>query len=500
MENFIILGSVILLLALSFLVGIKSKNDDTSSGFLGSSKSFGPLMVALSGTAAVASGWMIVGFPANIYTSGNYMTSNALMAGAFALSYIFIGKKVRALAEVNDIATLGDLIQARYKSTSLRLVASLVLFLGCFAYLAAQISAGASLFTYMFGWDTLTGSVIMFGVVILYVAIGGESAGIVSQAFQGAIMVVVGAIIIGIFFGQGGFAELSNLVAENNTVTGSNGVTHTFEPIMFSAFGTATPAASMNYFLLAWLGTVCQPAILTRMFALKNPRDLPKLAIQTGVTQAIVSFFGIAMGWLVIIFVLSGRIDPLADPSTATWVLGEELGFFIQVLLYTAAVAAIISSASMYLSIGASALSKDVLQCLGFKFDEKKQIKVSRVAIVFVGVASILLAAFSSDTVALLGSLGWATFMTLYIPLILIGLIWKKANKTGMLAAAIIALVGNIIGMLLPLFVDIQWPFGLPWSVYLMAITTFVGVYVSYLTYDEVRDAPAEKNIRALNI
>lgn len=500
MNNLIILGSVILLLVLSFIIGIKYKDDDSTSGFLGSSKSFGPLMVALSGAAAIASGWMVVGFPANIYTSGNFMVSNALMAGAFALSYIFIGKKVRALAEVNDVATLGDLIQARYKSKGVRLVASIVLFLGCFAYLAAQIAAGASLFTYMFGWNTLTGAVLMFGVVILYVAIGGESAGIVSQAFQGAIMVVVGAIVIGLFFGQGGFAELSRLVSDNNTITGNNGVTHTFEPILFSAFGTASPAASMNYFVLAWLGTVCQPAIITRMFALKDPRDLPKLSVQTGVTQAIVSFFGIAMGWLTIIFVLSGRIDPLLDPSTATWVLGEELGFVIQVLLYTAAVAAIVSSASMYLSIGASALSKDVLECLGYKFEEKQQISISRYSIVFVGVASILLAAFSSDTVALLGALGWSTFMTLYIPLILIGLIWKKANAKGMLAAATISLLGSILGMILPLIVEIEWPFGLPWSMYLMAITAFVGVYVSYVTYDELRDAPEEKNIKALSI
>lgn len=500
MNNFIILSAVVLLLVLSFVIGVKSKNDKSSSSFLGSSKSFGPLLVALSGTSAVASGWMIVGFPTNIYTSGNFMTTNALMAGAFALSYIFIGKKIRALAEVNDVATLGDLIQARYKSKAVRFVSSIVLFLGCFAYLAAQIAAGASLFTYMFGWETLQGAILMFGVVILYVAIGGESAGIVSQAFQGAIMVVVGAVVIGLFFGHGGFAELSGLMEEGNTITGGNGVTATFEPIMFSAFGTASPAASMNYFVLAWLGTVCQPAIITRMFVLKNPRDLPKLAIQTGVTQAIVSFFGIAMGWLVVMFVLSGRIDPLVDPSTAVWVLGEELGFVVQILLYTAAVAAIVSSASMYLSIGASALSKDVLECLGFKFEEKTQIKISRIAIVFVGVISILLAAFSSNTVALLGSLGWASFMTLYIPIILIGMVWKKANSRGMLAASIVALVGNVVGLLLPIFVEINWPFGLPWTIYLMAITTIVGVYVSYFTYDELRDAPEQKNIKALNI
>ncbi|SHJ89237.1 Sodium:solute symporter family protein [Dethiosulfatibacter aminovorans DSM 17477] len=495
-----VLIAVFGLLVVSFIIGVKSKNTDSAASFIGSSKSFGSIAVALSGTAAVASGWMIVGFPSLIYTSGNFMTTVALMAGAFTLSYIFIGKKIRAIAEVKEVATLGDLIEARYKSKKVKMLSALVLFIGCFAYLAAQIAAGASLFTYLFGWGTFKAAVLMFGVVIVYVVVGGESAGIMSQAFQGAIMVIVGAVAIGIFFANGGFGALTEGIINNPVVTDSSGITAQFKPIQLSAFGTASPAASSAYFTLAWIGTACQPAIITRMFALRTPRDLPKLAIQTGFTQAIVSFFGITLGWLVILLVVTGKLPPLENASQATWVVGHYLGSVMQVFLYTAASAAIISSASMYLSIGASAISRDVLDCIGIKMSDKKQIRVARIAIVIVGVGSILLASFSAETVALLGALGWATFMTIFIPLVLVGMIWKKANSKGMGAAAFIALIGNIIGMVLPAFVKISWPHGLPWSIYLMAITTSVGIIVSYLTYDDNKDCPENSIIEALRI
>lgn len=499
-KNLIILMSVFGLLVISFIIGVKSKKTESASSFIGSSKSFGSIMVALSGTAALASGWMIVGFPTLIYSSGHFMTMNALMAGAFAISYVFIGKKIRAIAEVRDVATIGDLIEARYGNKNIKLISSLVLFIGCFAYLAAQIAAGASLFTYMFGWSTFKSAVLMFGIVIAYVAAGGESAGIVSQAFQGAIMVVVGAVAIGLFFTSGGFATVTEGVINNPVITGTNGATAQFKPIALSAFGTATPAQSSTYFILAWVGTVCQPAIITRMFALKNPREFPRLAIQTGLTQAIVSFFGITMGFLVILLIVTGKLQPLNNPNEAVWVLGDYLGFGIQLLLYTAAVAAIISSASMYLSIGSSVISRDVVDCFGIKMNDKSQIRLARIAIIIVGSGSIILASFSGETVALLGALGWATFMTIFIPLILVGMIWKRANAKGMIAAAVTALAGNLTGMLLPVFAKVTWPHGLPWYIYLMFLTTTVGILVSYFTFDEKRDMPKESILEALKI
>ncbi|MGP6138646.1 MULTISPECIES: sodium:solute symporter family transporter [unclassified Jeotgalibaca] len=503
MRNVIILGTIGLLLVVSYFIGthFSKGSKGSASSFIGSSKSFGSIVIALSTAAAIASGWMLVGLPGVVYTSGNAMTMNALMAVGFTLGYIFIGKKVRGLAEVKDISSIGDLVDARYNNSRLvKFCTATVLFIGTFSYLAAQIGAGASLLTYLFGWDTFISAVLIFTVVIVYVTLGGESAGIMSQAFQGLIMFIAGIILLGIFFFSGGFGAMTEGVLNNAVVTGSNGVTSTFEAIHLTAFGNATEAQSMNFYILGIIGAVCQPATISRMYAIKNPRDLPNLGMQTGIIQGVVSFFGFSIGYLAVLLVTNGLMDPIADPSTVSWAVGEYLGFGMQLLLYTAIMAAIVSSSSTYMTLGASAFAVDILSAVGVKQDDRTKIRTYQIMIVVVGVVAILLASFSGETVSLLGALGWATFMTIFIPVVVIGMFWKKANAKGMGAAAVVALLGNITGLLLVNFTTIQWPQGLPWYMYLIVLTTATGVVVSYLTFDAVEDLPEPNAVRALSL
>lgn len=502
MREAIILGTIALLLVASTVIGTKfSGSKDSASSFIGSSKSFGSIVLALSTAAAIASGWMLVGLPGVVYTDGNAMTMNALMAVGFALGYIFIGKKVRGIAEVNDVSTIGDLVDARYNGNRIvKFCTSAVVFLGCFSYLAAQIGAGASLLTYLFGWDTFISAILIFSVVIVYVVMGGEQAGIMSQAFQGLIMFIAGVVVIGIFFYNGGFAAMTEGVLNNPTVTGADGTTSIFEPIHLTAFGSSPEARSLTFYILGIIGAVCQPATISRMYAIKNPRELPQLGVQTGAIQGVVSFFGFTIGYLAVLLVTNGMMAPIADPGQVAWAVGEYLGFGMQLALYTAIMAAIISSSSTYMTLGASAFSVDILSSLGVKQNDKQQIKTYQAMIAVVGIVAILIASFSGEAVAILGALGWATFMTIFIPVVVIGFFWKKANAKGMGAAAVVALLGNFIGLFIENFTDITLPYGLPWYIYLMTLTTIVGVVVSYATYNREQDIPNVNIVKALEL
>lgn len=490
-QNIIILATIGLLLIFSYIIGVKfSPGDkDDKSSFIGASKSFGSIVIALSTMSAIASGWMLVGMPTVVYTQGNAANMNAMMAVGFTIAYIFIGKKVRGLAETRNISTIGDLVDARFKNNRvIKFATALVIFLGTFSYLAAQIGAGASLLTYLFGWDTFLSAIMIFTVVIIYVVRGGESAGIMSQAFQGAIMFIAGVILVGLFFYMGGFSKMTQGVLNTDVITGSNGVSTSFDNIHLTAFGTSNGGMATNFYILGILGAVCQPATISRMYAIKNPRELPDLGLQTGIFQGIVSFFGFCIGYLAVLLVTNGMMDPVADVSTVSWAVGSYLGFGFQLLLYTAITAAIISSASTYMTLGAQAFSVDMTSALGIKQTEKQQIRLYKIMIVVVGVVAILLASFGGNAVAVLGSLGWATFMTIFIPIIIIGLLWKKTNVKGAKAAAITAVIGNVAGLIMDNFFDVTLPGGLPWTLYLIALTTIVVVVVSYATYKPEED------------
>ena len=489
-EKVLVLIASFALLGVSLLIGFWSnRSKQSAQKFLGSTKAFGPVVTGLSSMAAMVSGMMLVGGPGYVYTTGNYSMMTALIGCCFTLGYVFIGKKMRGIAELGELSSLGDVLDIRYKaSKGIKFCTCAVLFLGSFAYLVTQVSAGGVLFQYLFGWNPYVATFAMFGIVILYMVIGGESAGILSQAFQGLIVVIAGIIVFGLYiFNFGGVQGTMEAIAANPTVT-VDGVTANFTPRMMSAFGIdKNGSASNTWVLFAFLGSCCQPAILTRMYVLKDPRDIPKAGLVSGTAQSVACWFSTAIGYSVIYLVASGKVAPFAVTDEAVWHLGEYLGLGIQILLSTAVVAAIISSASMYLSISANMLCRDLAGCVNIKMEGKKQVTAMRISMAVIGVVSIIMAAGSTGAVLMLGFLGWGTLMSISLPVFIVGMIWKKANRKGVFAAAAASLIMNIVALILNQ-TGFKWPGGVPYYMYTTCVSTVLAIVISLLTYNEQED------------
>src|SRR5690606_30110225 len=108
MVKTIIVSFSFLMIIVSFLIGWWAKRKVTSSeAYFGSTGMFGPLTVGLSSTAAVASAFALVGVPGLMYSTGNAMSYWMLSSAAFAMAYLILGKKVRAMSEIGKVASLG---------------------------------------------------------------------------------------------------------------------------------------------------------------------------------------------------------------------------------------------------------------------------------------------------------------------------------------------------------------------------------------------------------
>lgn len=485
-----ILGVIFLVLAVSFAIGVWSKKKNNSAAqFIGASKSFGPIATGLSSTAAMASGWLYVGTVGNVYSNGNLMGIFTYLSFCFSLGFMYYGKRIRALAEVDEVSTLGDILDIRYKSSGntkmMKVFYSIAMFLGCFSYLGAQISAGSGLLKYLFpSWSTFLACAIFFGVVVIYIAIGGESGGLLSQAFQGAVMVVCGLIFIFIFFFKiGGFPALSAALETSPTITDAAGNSKTFSPMMMTAFGVDyTGVLSLTYLMCPIIGVACQPSALTRAYAVKKPSDLPKASMMSAISQAVVAISAMSIAFAMLTLIPTGEVGLVAKADQVTWTYGNAMGFGVQLIAYAGITAGIISSASMYITVGANSLAVDLLGALNVKMSDKQKITASRIAICFVGLCGIFMAALSSETVAIIATLGWGTIMSITLPLFVIGCTWKKANCKGMTAAAFCAMVLNILGLVLSQIVKVTFPKQMPWYMWVIMIDVCVGVFGSLLT------------------
>lgn len=481
-------GSVILILlfcgamvAASFVIGLWSKKKaNTAQAYFGGTAMFGPLAVGLSSMAGVASAFALVGVPGLIYNSGNAMTFWMLGSSAFAVSYIILGKKVRAMAEVAEISSLGDICDVRFnRNRIIKALMSLIICLGCVGYLAAQISAGTSLIANLVDIPPIVAGFIVFGLLTVYTALSGEVGGLLSQAFQGAVMVVAGVVLIIAFFVvTGGFGNVLQAVASAPEITGSNGITKALGPDFLNAWGTLPGGISLTWMLIPLLGCVGQPQVLSRMYAVKDPRDLPKTGLVTGITHAVVSFLCVAMGYGALYLVATGSIDPLKSGDNAIYAFANHCGLWAQMLAYAAILAAALSSASMFLTSSSTLLSRDLPSALGIRIAPEKQVNVSRIFMFILGAVAIVVSVFSSELVGILGTFGWGTLMSGTFPVFIVGLLWDRCNEKGVMAGLIYSAVFNI----LPLVSSFTYPSSLPAYFITSAMAITLTVVVSLLT------------------
>ena len=481
--KFAIISFAVFMIAASLLIGwYAQRKAQGVQAFFGGTALFGPMVIGLSTMAAVASAFAVVGVPGLIYAAGNAMGLWMMGASAFFMCYIILGKKMRAMAEVGPVATLGDVIDLRYgKSKSLKLVTSLTLFIGCIAYLASQVKGVSEMFAHLMGWSTMTIGVIIFGSLILYMVVSGEVGGLLTQAFQGMIMVIAAVIMMcSLFWVSGGMSEITAAVAGAGTVTG-NGYAKVMSPNLLNAWGTMPGAVALTFMFIPFLGVLGQPSVLTRMYSLKDPLDIPRMALWGAGSHFCVAAFCIFTGFGALYIVAKGLVPPLRGPDVAVFALADYIGPHAQFFVYAATLAAAMSSASMFLSLAASIVARDIPSALGHSFPPEKQIFVSRLVMCVIGMLSIYMAINSSQLVGILGTFGYGTFMAATFPVFIIGLLWDRCSSQGALAGALTALLMTCLCLVLNQF-KFVWPNAIPWYTVAVSASIAMTVFVSLFT------------------
>ncbi len=491
--KYLILAASFLVLAISFGIGLWARKQVTSpEKFFAGAKIFGPMTVGLATMAAVGSAFAVVGVPGLVYSTGNAILLFMFAAPAFVFGYLVIGKKVRGMAEIGTVASLGDLSDLRFNGhRGIKLMLSVMMFLGCAMYLSAQVEACAKLFENLFDWNQLVISVVIFTILIAYTVISGEIGGILTQAFQGLVIVVAGLIFIVSFFAvTGGFGPVLDVIS------GARGAEAGLDPNSMTAWGILPGSYSFAWVLLPTLGIMCQPQVLTRMMMLRDPRDMPRLSIYATSTNMIVGLMVMAVGYCAIYLVANGTVS-ITDSDKAVFKVADYLGIFAQLFVYPAVLAAALSTSSLFLSLAGNIVSRDLPGSLGIAIAPGKQMTVSRVAMSIMGILAIAFAAASGDMVAILGTYGFGTLAAATFPVFVIGLLWKGANKRGVMLGMLTALVTTLAGVSIELLKKFglsgfSWPGGVPWYVFVMAASVVVTILVSLVTRPDVLDRRVE--------
>ena len=172
-------------------------------------QSYGPLPLGLAFAATGASGATFLGMPGLAYSSG---ISVLLYAFCYPLGmYIGVLICLKVVSESGNgfgSRSIPEYLGDRYRSERIRIIAALMSLI-LFFYLAGQLVAGLVIFKTMLGLSEGPALILTTLTLLTYVTLGGAHADILTDAFQGAVMLLISIGVIIMFvtgFGiEGGF-------------------------------------------------------------------------------------------------------------------------------------------------------------------------------------------------------------------------------------------------------------------------------------------------------
>ena len=230
---------VLLVFFFCLMVGIGlycRRNATDVNGFVLGGRAVGPWLTAFAYGTSYFSAVIFVGYAGQFgWKFGIASTwvgiGNALIGSL--LAWVILGRRTRIMTQHLSSATMPDFFEKRFNAKSLKIAASIIIFIFMIPYTASLYNGLSRLFRMAFNIDYSVCVIAMAVLTAIYVIVGGYMATAVNDFIQGLIMLVgIVAVIAAVLGSKGGFmASLQGLAAAQDS-TIANGTV----PGIFNSF------------------------------------------------------------------------------------------------------------------------------------------------------------------------------------------------------------------------------------------------------------------------
>lgn len=402
------------------LIATRSADDYTIGG-----RRLSSTVAALSAGASDMSGWILLGLPGAIFSSGlsESWIVIGLVLGALA-NWQFVAERLRDHAASHDCRTLPQLLRSGADRVSggragaVAIVATILVLTFFTVYTAAGFVAAAKLFESVTGISY--GGALWLGVVLilLYTAFGGFLAVSWTDCLQ-AILMATALVVVGVL----ALGATSDAVPARSASL--------FDPAFITILG-----------LLAWgLGYCGQPHILARFMAMDANASVTRARNVGMVWMVIASGAAVVVG-----FAGATYFGTLADPETVFIELSRALlSPWIAGIVIAGILAAVMSTVDSQLLVAGTALAEDVIAPAVPKLASRLLI-ISRAAVVVVALIAGVIASDPEARVLGLVAYAWAGLGASFGPAVITVLYFRELATcpsliTGMLTGAVTVVV-----------------------------------------------------------
>ncbi len=429
-----IFGAALVYLLFLLVIGFWSlgKTRDANDFFL-AGKRLGLIPVALATMASIMSGFVFVGGPGLFYSLG-LSSFWIIISSSFtgAMMCWVLARPLKEMASRGDCLTIPDVIYFRYGCRFSSGMAGIGILIGVVGYLATQLQALGIILSSMLSISTEKAVLLGIGVLVFYCVAGGMMASVVTDMFQGVIM--LGAATLVFFFALqtgGGMDSISRTLLDQ-------------QPAFFHPWGMTSPFHSLSWFFVFAVGSLGQPHVVHKFMMVCDLKVLKYFPLILAVSMILCGLIWLGCGLTVKSLVLKGVLVPLPNPDqTITVFLEKYTPTWLITLTYAGILSAIMSTADSFANVGAAVLTRDLPRAT--RRTLRNEVAWGRFFSLLLFILAFFFARRMSELVAYLGIFGFGTFAAALTPALALGLNWKCAGYWAARSSILFGIVTNSV-------------------------------------------------------
>ena len=482
---------VMFIIFISITLGITywaAKKTRSASDFYTAGGSISGLQNGLAIAGDYMSAASFLGISGLVFASGfdGLIYSIGFLVG-WPIILFLLAERLRNLGKY----TFTDAVSFRLQAVPIRSLAACGTLAVVILYLIAQMVGAGKLIQILFGLPYSVAVFIVGLLMICYVTFGGMLATTWVQTIK-AILLLFGATFLAL-------AVLNQFEFSFNALFTEAISSHRLGEAIMSPGGLISdPVSAISLGLALMFGTAGLPHILMRFFTVKDAKQARSSVFfaTSFIGYFYILTFVIGFGAIVMLTnnpsFLDGAGNILGGNNMAAVHLSKAVGGDVFLGFISAvAFATILAVVSGLTLAGASAISHDLyasLFCHG-KAQEKREVMVSRISTIMLGVVAILLGiTFEKQNVAYMVGLAFAIAASVNFPILFFSMYWSRLTTRG---AFIGGAAGLLTAILCVLFGPIVWvdilgntkaifPYKYP-ALFSMSIAFISIIIISYL-------------------
>lgn len=438
---------MISMLAVSFFLR-RSNAKSESQGFVKEyfigSRSLGGFVLAMTTVATYSSVSSFVGGPGQAWSVGfGWIYMSVVQVTALFLVLGVLGKKMAIVARKIDAVTVIDIIRHRYQSDAIAMISAVIIVLFFSATMVAQFVGGAKLFEAVTGYSYLTGLCVFGLVVVIYTTVGGFRGVAITDTICSIVMLVgMFLLLAGVLNQGGGYENIMEQIAAN-------------KPEMLEPFsgGNMPLTLYISQWMLVGIFTIGLPQSVVRNLSYKDTKSLHRAII---IGTIVVGAMNIGMNFIGVLSqgILPEGLDAYGNSvdNIIPLAIAKSLPPLLAGITIIGPIAASISTISSLLLSATSSIIKDVYLYekakRGAVVPESRAKSFSQLCNLILGLAIFAISINPPDVIWKINMFAFGGLESAFVWVFLLGLFWKKANKTGAVSAMVCGTLVYCVAML----------------------------------------------------